>query len=327
MSSQINRYFTFHTLLRLARSFVFPTWLAVASVFVQGATLPGSLLQVPVTVDGESVYLQMRIYKPAGHGRFPTLVFNHGSTGYGTDSARVKQSVDAPGVAAFFVQRGWAVVMPARRGRAGSDGLYDEGFSVIRALGYSCISSLSLAGADRALRDIDAAMKAILEMSFVDTERVAIGGVSRGGALSVAYAGTHPTQVKGVINFVGGWLGRPCPTMSSVNQSLFNRGATYPGESIWLYAENDPYYSLSHSRENFAAFTAAGGKGLFHELAVPAENGHWLTAFPSVWATTLEEYLGHIGLTSPAKEGNPSVERSLIGGRIAEASAAAPAPK
>jgi pimeloyl-ACP methyl ester carboxylesterase len=183
-------------------------------------------------------------------------------------------------------------------GRAGSEGEYDEGFSTIRALGYSCIPSLSLEGADRALRDIDAAMKAILEMPFVDAKRVVVGGLSRGGALSVAYAGTHPTQVRGVINFVGGWLGKPCPTMGSVNQSLFNRGAAYPGESIWLYAENDSYYSLSHSRENFAVFKAAGGKGNFYEFVVPTENGHWRPAFPAVWSTSLEAYLKRIGLPS-----------------------------
>ena len=165
--------------------------------------------------------------------------------------------------------------MPARRGRAGSEGQYDEGFSTIRALGYPCISSLSLRGADRALQDIDAAMSAIITMPFVDAERVVIGGVSRGGALGIAYAGMHPAQIKGVINFVGGWLGKPCPTMASVNQSVLNRGAPYPGESAWFYGEDDSYYSLAHSRENFMAYTAAGGNGLFHAFAVPAANGHW----------------------------------------------------
>ena len=256
------------------------------------------LQRVPVTIDGESIYLQMRIYKPAKAGRLPTLVLNHGSTGTGMDSDLFKRPVDIPKVASFFVQRGWAVVIPARRGRAGSDGKYDEGFSIIRVFGYTCFPSRSLAGADRALRDIEAAMTAILDMPFVDRTCVAIGGVSRGGALSIAYAGIHPTQVKAVINFVGGWLGWPCPTMSSVNQSLFNRGAAYPGESIWLYADNDSYYSLSDSRKNYAAFISAGGKGFFREYAVPAKNGHWLPSFPDLWAEDLESYLEHMGLPS-----------------------------
>jgi dienelactone hydrolase len=254
------------------------------------------LRKVPVTIDGESVYLQMRIYKPANVGKLPTIVLNHGSTGTGMNSARFKQPVDMPEVASFFTQRGWAVVIPARRGRAGSDGKYDEGFSIIRALGYSWIPSIALAGADRALRDIEAAMTAILKMSFVDRGCVAMGGVSRGGALSIAYAGAHPTQIRAVINFVGGWLGWPCPTMGSVNRSLFNRGVAYPGESIWLYAENDAYYSLSHSRKNFTAFIAAGGRGMFHYYAVPAENGHRLPKFPLLWEKDVDAYLKHMGL-------------------------------
>ncbi|MGH7302169.1 MAG: alpha/beta hydrolase family protein [Candidatus Rokuibacteriota bacterium] len=39
-------------------------------------------------------------------------------------------------------------------------------------------------------------------MPFVDPTRVVIGGQSRGGILSVAYAGQHPQQIKGVINLV-----------------------------------------------------------------------------------------------------------------------------
>jgi len=40
---------------------------------------------VPVLVDGETVRLAMRIYKPVAGNPAPTLVFNHGSTGMGTD--------------------------------------------------------------------------------------------------------------------------------------------------------------------------------------------------------------------------------------------------
>jgi dienelactone hydrolase len=253
---------------------------------------------VPVTIEKETIQLQMRIYHPSVDGKLPTLLLNHGSTGSGMDADRFKKPVDMPTVATFFVKRGWVVVVPARRGRSGSEGLYDEGFSIIRSLGYTCFPSRSLAGADRALQDIEAAMRTTVDMPFVDPNRVAIGGVSRGGALSIAYAGKHPHQVKAVINFVGGWLGWPCPTMNVVNQSLFNRGAAYPGKTIWLYAENDTYYSMTHSRKNFSAFIAAGGKGDFYEYDIPAKNGHWLPRFPNAWSKDLESYLKQVGLPS-----------------------------
>ncbi len=179
---------------------------------------------MPVTVDGQHVRLEMRVYKPAAAGPAPTLVFNHGSTGSGMDPRRFRRPIDFPALAQFFVRRGWAVVMPARRGRGGSEGEYDEGFETIRARGYACDPSRAIPGADRALRDIEAAMVAILAMPFVDRDRVVIGGQSRGGILSVAYGGLHGEQVRGVINFVGGWSGSRC--MSDVNPELFE--ATRP---------------------------------------------------------------------------------------------------
>jgi dipeptidyl aminopeptidase/acylaminoacyl peptidase len=39
-------------------------------------------------------------------------------------------------------------------------------------------------------------MDAIRAMPFVDPTRIVIGGQSRGGVLSIAYAGRRPEQVK-----------------------------------------------------------------------------------------------------------------------------------
>ncbi len=272
-------------------------WVLLVSLLLVSAARAQETSLVPVTVDGQTVRLEMRIYKPATAGPVPTLVFNHGSTGRGRDPSLFTRPIDFPALAQFFVQRGWAAVMPARRGRAGSEGLYDEGFAMDRAPGYTCDPSQSIPGADRALRDIKAVMDAILAMPFVDRDRVVLGGQSRGGILSVAYAGQRPEQIKGVINFVGGWLGTGCPPASTVNQALFQRGARYPGDTMWLYGDGDPFYPLSHSRENFAAFQMAGGKGAFHEFAPPpGASGHRIVEYPDVWASLVEAYLKRQGL-------------------------------
>jgi dienelactone hydrolase len=251
---------------------------------------------VSVVLDGQPVRLEMLIYQPARTAVFPTLVFNHGSTGAGTDPYWFTQPIDEPLLAEVFLQCGWAVILPARRGRGNSEGVYDEGFDPDRTLGYTCDPPRSLAGAERALADIAAAMEAIRTFPFVDPQRLVIGGQSRGGILSVAYAGLHPASVSGVLNFVGGWLGVGCPTASSVNQTLFQRGAAYPKESLWLYGDGDPFYPLSHSRENFSAFQAAGGTGTFHSFQPPGGNGHHLLVYPDVWVSTVLAYLQRIGL-------------------------------
>ena len=264
----------------------------MVAVFVGSVTEAQETRMVPVTVDGQNVRLAMLIYKPSIEGKLPTLVFNHGSTGTGRDPNLFAKPQQFSQLAQFFIQRGWAVVMPSRRGRGGSEGEYDEGFAIDRSRGYTCDPSLSITGADHALRDIEAAIGSILTMPFVDPNRVVIGGASRGGILSVAYAGQHPEQIKGVINFVGGWLGYGCNTVSTVNQEIFKRGTRYPGETIWLYGDWDQFYPLFHSRENFAAFQAAGGNGAFHEFTPPPGlSGHAIAARPDFWASILDAYL------------------------------------
>jgi pimeloyl-ACP methyl ester carboxylesterase len=257
---------------------------------------------VHVTVDGQNVRLAMLIYKPSVEGKVPTLVFNHGSTGTGRDPNLFTKPQQFSQLAQFFVQHGWAVVMPSRRGRGDSEGEYDEGFAINRSRGYTCDPSLSLPGVDRALRDIEAAMRAISTMPFIDSNRVVIGGASRGGILSIAYAGQHPEQVKGVINFVGGWLGYGCETVSTVNQEIFKRGGRYPGDTLWLYGDWDQFYPLFHSRENFAAFQAAGGKGVFHEFAPPPGlGGHRIVERPDLWGAVINAYLKRQGLANEAR--------------------------
>jgi dienelactone hydrolase len=252
---------------------------------------------VPVTVDGEQVKLAVITYKPTGDGPFPTLIFHHGSTGRGRDPTIFERPYDPAIFAKWFTTRGWAVVLPSRRGRGGSEGTYDEGFALDRAQGYTCEQTLSLAGADRALRDIDAITPVILAQSFVDPAKVAVGGQSRGGILAVAWSGRQPAVPHAVVNFVGGWLGTGCPTATAVNQNLFNRGVAFGQPTIWLYGDKDPFYPLWHSQANFAAFEAAGGKGAFHDYAPPEGlNGHQIGAAPQLWSATLEAYLADRGL-------------------------------
>lgn len=234
-----------------------------------------------VTIDGAAVNLTTLTYKPAGEGPFPTLIFHHGSGSFRGPKV----------VAEWFVARGWAVIAPARRGRGGSDGS-DEEWLV-------CNEASAAGGADRALRDIEAVTPALIAQPFVDRSRIAVGGQSRGGILSVAWSGTHP-EVRAVINFVGGWIDERCRESIPINQSLFKRGVGRGQQSLWLYGDNDNYYSLPHSRANFAAFQAAGGRGMWHDYKPPeGVTGHQIGTAPQAWTADMEAYLIERGL--PAK--------------------------
>jgi hypothetical protein len=101
--------------------------------------------------------------------------------------------------------------------------------------------------------------------------------VSTKGAIgeppAIAYARMHPRKVAGVINFAGDWTGEGCPNAGEINGTSFKRGGTFPDPTLWLYGNDDPFYSLDHSGANFAAFQAAGGKGSFFDFEVPGGNG------------------------------------------------------
>ncbi|WP_052771931.1 alpha/beta hydrolase family protein [Vibrio mexicanus] len=274
--------------------------LAAASLLSMFATYTFAMTEevnmVPVQLDGDTVELEIIVHKPDGYQqgtKLPTVILNHGSTGWGTNPSYFTAKIDYfDALIAYFGDRGWAVAVPMRRGRGNSEGLYDEGFDSNRKYGYTCETGRSLAGAQRALDDVHASVEAIEAMPFVDTENLIIGGISRGGILSTAYAGEHPDKFKGIINFVGGWMGDGCPTAEGINGSLFVRGAATKVESIWLYGNNDHYYRMSHSQSNFNKFVAAGGKGDFHQVNVePGQNGHFIGSYPQKWTALMDEYL------------------------------------
>jgi pimeloyl-ACP methyl ester carboxylesterase len=257
--------------------------------------LPTTLIE-----GGKPVNLEVVIYRPDGAPPWPLAVFNHGSTGRGTNPALFTETWFDVGLADFLNNRGWLVAFPQRRGRGRSDGLYEEGFSADRRQGYTCDFDISLAGADRALDDLGAAMAALRQRPDVAPSPVLIGGVSRGGILSVAYAGMHPDQIFGVINFVGGWMGTGCDTASRLNGTLFVRGARFDRPTLWLYGDHDPFYDLQHSRNNFMLFQSAGGQGTFLDFNVPGGYGHAVLASPELWEGPVAEYLS--SLTNAGKK-------------------------
>ena len=169
-----------------------------------------------------------------------------------------------------------------------------------RRQGYTCDFDMSLSGAERALEDIGAAMVALRQRPDVAPSRVLIGGQSRGGILSVAYSGMHPDQIFGVVNFVGGWLGTGCDTASRLNGTLVERGARFDRPTLWLYGDQDPFYDLQHSRNNFMLFQSAGGQGNFLKFNVPGGYGHFVLSAPQLWDGPVAEYLR--SLTDGAKE-------------------------
>mgnify|MGYP000904181369 CR=1 FL=1 len=253
-------------------------------------------LRIPFRYQGffgstKELQLEATLYRPNQTGRFPVVVFNHGSTsGGGSITTTIKFTV----AARYFVEKGFAFLVPMRRGRGKSEGTYLEGGD-----GYWCGNEAR--GIYTAVEDLDAVFAFLREQSWADAGKVLIGGVSRGGILSVVYAGERPDTVKGVINFSGGWMYDRCSP--DYNGQFFAEAAQKTAvPMIWLYGENDSYYSPASIRNYWAAFKKAGGKGQFYLFKDTGGNGHHLLYKPLFWRSAMDEYLKQLGLT---KEKNP----------------------
>jgi dienelactone hydrolase len=250
-------------------------------------------LRIPVKYQGffggsTELQLEATLYRPNQTERFSVVVFNHGSTG--PNQIPIDQTQKYSIVARYFVEKGFAFLVPMRRGRGKSEGPYQEGGE-----GYRCGNETR--GINAAIEDLDGVFIFLREQPWADASNVLIGGVSRGGILSVVYAGQRPDTVKGVINFVGGWMGEGCSRDS--NGWFFAEAAQKAVvPMIWLYAENDSYYSTTAIKSYRASFEKAGGKGPFHIFKDIGGNGHSLWSKPLIWRPALDEYLNQLNLST-----------------------------
>ena len=282
---QLNAFFKGGRIARTTMSGTDLAAMARPDAIVAWSRGTSELLQTDLLEHGNPVRLETVIFKPSGSGPFPLAVFNHGSIGRNATPGLAKQTWVSLEVADFLNKQGWLVAFPQRQGRGKSDGLYEEERNSFGD------TDRAVSGADRALTDVNAAIAVLRRRQDVGPGPVLVGGHSRGSVLSIVYAGMHPEQTLGVINFVGGWLGEKSPGADLVNQTLFQRGARYDQPTIWLYGQGDIFYSIDHSRKNFAAFEKAGGKGKFIEFDVPSDVGHDVIHYPDLWAGPIAGYL------------------------------------
>jgi dienelactone hydrolase len=233
--------------------------------------------------------LETFLYRPPTPSRVPVLIFNHGSTGGGRVPPTATIYYRYPEVARFFVDRGFAVVIPMRRGRGASGGEYLER--------YECDRAILSAGIDRGIDDVQAAISFVSSQPWADMDRWILGGMSRGGLLSVVYSSRRAMTAKGVINFAGGWTIERCDNATRVNTEAFagaGRAGSVP--MLWLYSENDRNYGPAAVRAYHRAFTDAGGTADLQLFPPIGHDGHiLLPPAVHVWQTPVADFLARLG--------------------------------
>jgi dienelactone hydrolase len=244
------------------------------------------------------LHLEATLYRPSKPEPFPVLLFNHGSTG-GMRRLPTK-TLRYPSVAQFFVERGF---------RHDPDASWPRRFRR-RVRRVVRLHSGSAVGWRRA-RDRRCGTGADVPAQTVmgDPTRLVLGGMSRGGFLSVVYPSVHPVNARGIINFSGGWAADWCNT--AFNEEMFGRAGRATLPMLWLYTENDRNYGPASIRAYHRAFTSAGGSAQLQLYPPIGSDGHdLLLRSVMVWQPAVDDFVKRIGL--PTSSVSPA---SLLGAR------------
>jgi len=189
-----------------------------------------------------------------------------------------------------------------RRGVSESSGTYREECPV-QSGGCTLAENTALfdPGLQEAVLDSSAVIDQIIVGNLVPPEaKIVLSGVSRGGFLSLVLAGERPDAVKGVVNFVGGWFSSSEQSRTELKvkrlelqqRRLAVAAAKARADTLWIYADRDPFYNETTNRELFRAFKDAGGKGEYffvrsHFLA----SGHDVAGDRALWESEVDGFL------------------------------------
>jgi pimeloyl-ACP methyl ester carboxylesterase len=254
------------------------------------------------TSDEGPIELVVYVYRPLKKDRREIVIFNHGSTGGWVVSPQEPTFNPERSIVRFFIQRGYTVVAPMRRGVGESAGSYREECPY---QGGRCSLAESRAMTEPALveatRDVDAVIDQLVLGKLVPPDsRILLTGQSRGAFLSLHHAGTRPKVVRGVIGFVGGWLSITDSWPAAENAArlqlqkdlLARAGKQFAAPTLWIYGARDSFLTEATTRQFFQAFTDAGGKGEYifisnHTL----DNGHTIVRDLALWESAVDSYL------------------------------------
>jgi dienelactone hydrolase len=247
------------------------------------------------TADEQKFPLTGSLYQPRGGGPFPVVVLNHGSPLRARDRAQMGRYRLVAQTRAL-VGRGYAVLVPMRRGYGASPGDMVEGSGACDRPRYA------QSGAESA-RDVRSAIEFVRTRPSLDDTRIVLMGQSAGGFAALAAASQAPRGVVAVVNLSGGRGGNgrdgiPCRA-DAMRELIAQYARTIAVPVLWHYVENDKYFGPQGVRSWFEAFEAAGAKGRLVLQAPYGNDGHLLFYSPAaipIWSGAMAQFFRDFGL-------------------------------
>jgi dienelactone hydrolase len=226
-----------------------------------------------VRVTAANATIVVTTYRPHGPGPLPWIVMSHGTAATPEANRKIGRYRALPAIREW-VKRGYAVVVPVRRGYGASGGTFGDSYGTCKSPDFR------RAGEGGAL-DLLATIEWAKTQTDLDRRRWLLVGQSAGGFASIYTASKRPDGLVAVLAFAPGRGGRPDtdpgqPCWPDLMAKLF--GSIAPDIAVpvlWFYAENDAFIGPDAARLWFDSFRKAGGRGDFVMLPPFRENrGH-----------------------------------------------------
>ena len=251
---------------------------------------------IRIPVPGHAQGMVTRLCLPNGVTKAPLAVINHGSPANAAERAKQAPWACTSQAARFFLENGYAVAFPLRRGYGETEGDWVETYGTCQMPDY-------VKGGKGTAADIAAAIAHLHTQPQIIPGRTLVIGHSAGGFGTIALAASAPKGVAGFINIAGGRGGRSgsardnstCAPQKLIEATgQFGSSARMP--MLWLYADNDSFFSPDLVRAMHGAFTKAGGVAQLVTVPAFGEDGHRLFGGGGrdVWGPVVTRYLATI---------------------------------
>ena len=247
------------------------------------AALREAVHRVPVA--GTDASIVVTSFRPPGDGPVPWIVLSHGTATTAEANRAIGRYRPLPPIREW-VRRGYAVVVPVRRGYGASGGdKFGDSYG-------SCKRPDFRGAGEGAALDLLATIEWAKTQKDLDPKRWLLVGQSAGGFASIYTASKRPDGLVAVLAFAPGRGGRPdthpgLPCAPDPVAKLFASIAPDIAVPVlWFYAENDAFIGPVAAKLWFESFRAAGGRGDFVMLPpFPENRGHGV--YPSATGTPL----------------------------------------